>query len=144
MSVVVVMSERSGIMRGQPPRMIVDRLLPTLDERTATVVTALSHFGYGLVAGGGAGVLLPRAGGRTTGGVVFGLALWAAGYEGWVPLIGALPPAHRDDPRRAITMILGHVVFGATFGVLGPRPVPGEAGDEARGIRVTGSSGPGG
>jgi hypothetical protein len=44
---------------------------------------------FGAVAGGlfGAGHrALPGAGGRVPAGVVFGLAVWATAYQGWVPL----------------------------------------------------------
>lgn len=54
-------------------------------------------------------------------GAAFGLAVWAAGYEGWVPAMGVLPPAHRDKRSRALTMLAAHLVYGAVLGVASRR-----------------------
>jgi hypothetical protein len=51
-------------------------------------------------------------------GAAFGLALWAAGYMGWVPALGFSPAAHRESPPRNGLMISAHVVWGATVGLL--------------------------
>jgi hypothetical protein len=42
--------------------------------------------------------------------------VWLAGYEGWLPMMGILPPAHRDDRGRVGTMVAAHLVFGAALG----------------------------
>ena len=120
MTGVLVGSERAGFMPGQPPRTIIDRLLPGLNDRTADLVALATHLGYGAAAGIAGSVVLPRrARGRVVRGAAYGLVLWAVGYEVWVPLIQALPPAHRDEPKRVLTMIAGHLVFGSTLALCG-------------------------
>jgi hypothetical protein len=115
MTTFLVGSERTGVMRGQPPRMMIDRFVPGLHDDTADRVALVSHFAYGAAAGSLFAVLPGTRGGSAARGVVYGVLLWAAGYEGWVPLAGVLPPAHRDQRGRAITMLLGHAIFGSVL-----------------------------
>jgi len=42
--------------------------------------------------------------------------VWFVSYQGWVPALGLLPPAHRDRPGRPATMLIAHWVYGATLG----------------------------
>ena len=49
-------------------------------------------------------------------GTAFGLVVCAASYAGWIPAVGVLPPPHRDNPRRAWTMLIGHVIYGSVLG----------------------------
>lgn len=116
MSALMLTSERVGIMTGQPPRLIVDRFVPGLEEGAATVATVCFHGLYGAVAGALYAAVTPQGRVSARSGLAYGLLLWAAGYEGWVPAAGVLPPAHRDDRRRVITMISAHLVYGSVLG----------------------------
>ena len=115
MSSFMVAAERLGIMPGQPPRMIIDRLAPGLRDDVADAAALLSHGAYGAAAGAAFALL---AGDRrsTAWGVAYGVLVWAGGYEGWVPALGVLPPAHRDRPSRVAVMVTAHVVFGYSLG----------------------------
>ncbi|RIX28143.1 hypothetical protein [Amnibacterium setariae] len=116
MTGVLVAAERAGIMQGQPPRMLVDRALPSLDDAAADRVALVAHAAYGAGAGAVFAVLVRRRASRAlTRGVPFGLLVWVLSYEGWVPAAGVLPPAHRDLRGRAITMAVAHAVFGAAL-----------------------------
>ncbi|MDQ1512606.1 MAG: hypothetical protein QOC59_448 [Microbacteriaceae bacterium] len=123
MSVVLVAAAAAGLMRDQPPVLIVRKFLPNLPEPLVQAASWTAHFGYG-VAGGVLHDVLLRARPTPANGVAFALALWAASYEGWVPVAGVLPPAHADDRRRVATMIAAHVVYGATLGALTGRRRP--------------------
>lgn len=113
--------ERLGVLPGQPPRMLVDEVLPVDDDASADAAAAVSHLTIGVAAGGLFGLLgAPRRGGALVG-AGFGLALWVVGYEGWMPALRVLPPAHRDDRRRVGVMIGAHVVYGAVLGALAKR-----------------------
>jgi hypothetical protein len=116
MSALMVLSERAGLMPGQPPRMIVDRLAPELEPGAADAATLLSHGAYGAAAGAVFGGITRRGSASPLTGAVYGVLLWAAGYEAWVPALGVMPPAHRDDRARVLTMVLGHAVYGAVLG----------------------------
>jgi hypothetical protein len=39
-------------------------------------------------------------------------------YEAWVPMLGALPPLHRQRPRRRQPLLAAHVVYGAVLGAI--------------------------
>ncbi|WP_375387231.1 DUF6789 family protein [uncultured Amnibacterium sp.] len=121
MSVPMVASERCGGMPGQPPRRIVDHLAPALDDPAAHRAAVVVHLAIGVVAGAVlAGLPGPR-GPAPRLGVAYALAVWALGYEGWIPALGALPPAHRDRGGRVATMLTAHVVFGLVLGGLARR-----------------------
>lgn len=115
MSACLIVSERAGLMPGQPPRMAVDRFLPRLDDRRADRIALLAHLVYGAAGGVAPAVLSRTSTIRPSAGSAYGLALWVVGYEGWVPVLGVLPPAHRDHRGRVATMVAGHVVYGVTL-----------------------------
>ena len=50
-----------------------------------------------------------------------GEAVYAVSYAGWVPALGALPPADRDRPSRQLVMAAAHLVYGAVLGALDDR-----------------------
>lgn len=90
-----------------------------VDKSTHDALTLLSHFGYGAAAGA---VYAPLANRLPLppllGGAVFGLALWAASYLGWLPAAGILRPADEHPARRNALMIAAHLVWGGTLGLL--------------------------
>lgn len=125
MSVAFGIGQLAGAMDRLPPRLIVDRLLPVLPERARGPAAGILHLGYG-ATGGAAYAVLTRPGGRgAVTGSLFGLAVWAGGYEGWVPAAGVLPLAHRDRRGRAVTILLAHVTYGAALGMVARRAAIG-------------------
>jgi hypothetical protein len=114
-----------------PPKAITDRMLHRLgmhpSHETRVALAAAQHVGFGVATGALFGVVAPRS--RVTSilaGMGYGLAVWLASYEGWVPTIGALPRARRDRPDRQAMMIGAHVAFGAVLGAIAARPRPAE------------------
>ena len=90
-------------------------------EPMRDVVETLMHYGFGSTAGAIFGVLYRRLGLSRPGplqGIVFGLAVWASSYAGWVPGLAILPPPAQDDHRRAATILVGHIVYGAALGAI--------------------------
>jgi len=121
MSVAFGIGQVAGAIDRLPPRLIVDRIFPALPVPARASLEWLLHFGYG-AAGGSAYSMAARPAKRgPLTGSLFGLAVWAAGYEGWVPALGVLPPAHRDRRARAVTILLAHLVYGAALGGVGHR-----------------------
>jgi hypothetical protein len=140
MSVVLGIADATGIMTEQPPRRIVASLLPVRPSSRSTQALAVAaHLGYG-VAAGVVFSLLPRdlrrklEVGTTYGGVVY-----VAGYEGWLPMLGIFPPAHRDRRGRVATMVTAHLVYGASL-ACGHRMIRRATGglQPARGSRSSG------
>ena len=124
MSALMLAAGRAGLMGRQPPEAIVRQagaLTGTEPRgRTADVLASVAHLGFGAVTGAGHG-LLPPARHPVARGVVLGTGVYAVSYAGWVPALGALPPADRDRPPRQLAMLAAHVVFGAVLGALDDR-----------------------
>ena len=116
-------ARRLGIMqRRQPPEVIVDEAVGAAgadaDRGTVQAVAVAAHFAFGAAAGALFGSLARdpcRPGSR---GVGFGLLVWQVSYRGWIPRVGSMPHADRDEPGRRSTMFAAHVVYGATLGAL--------------------------
>lgn len=128
MSLVFGLGQLRGAMDREPPRLIIDTLLGTLPAEDRGPIAGMTHIGYGAAGGAAYTALTPPGlrGVRT--GALFGLLIWAVSYEGWVPAIGVMPPAHRDQLGRAITILLAHLVYGTTLGEVARRLAG--AGDE--------------
>lgn len=118
MSAFLVGAQRAGLLGKQPPRIIVESLAPELPEEESRPTSVAAHFGYGVAGGVAYRVLTRFLPGGTLSGAVFGLGIWAASYEGWLPALGILPPAHRDRPGRRWTMLAAHIVYGTVLGKL--------------------------
>ena len=109
-----------------PPHQITVEVAERVDQEQlvdepaeVAVATGAAHFGYGAAAGSlyaltAARMPLPSA----VKGAAFSLFVWAGSYLGWLPAVGLLPPATEHPPRRTLLMILAHLVYGATLGVL--------------------------
>lgn len=121
MSVFLLAAQRRGWLQKQPPRIIVEKLVPELSQRQERRAALIAHFGYGTGGGTAYGLLVRMLPANAATGAAFGLAVWAAGYEGWLPAMGVLPPAHRDKRSRALTMLAAHLVYGAVLGVASRR-----------------------
>ena len=86
-------------------------------QRDAATVAA--HFGYGTAMGGIYGALADHVPGpRAVSGIGWGLFVWAASYLGLLPALNLHEPATRHPRRRNILMIIAHIIWGATLGVL--------------------------
>jgi uncharacterized membrane protein YagU involved in acid resistance len=108
-----------------PPRQITERAAERagvqhlLDEQDRFAATMVAHFLYGSVVGAayvGTARHLPVP--AFAKGTLFGLVVWAASYQGWVPALGFLPPASEWPQGRNVLMTVAHVVWGSTIAAL--------------------------
>ena len=124
MSALMLAAGRAGLMGRQPPEAIVRQAgALTVGEprgRLADVLAAAAHLGFG-AATGAAYALLPPSGRPVLRGLAVGQAVYAVSYAGWVPALGALPPADRDRRPRQAAMAAAHLVYGAVLGALDDR-----------------------
>lgn len=93
-----------------PPREIISRLTTPSTESGARLSSVLAHFGFGAFAGALYASLPQRMSG-----MLFGVAVWAGSYLGWLPALGILKPATRHPPERNLLMLAVHLVWGLTL-----------------------------
>ncbi len=85
-----------------------------LDHNERSWFVWLSHFGYGSTVGS----LYTFIDGRVpplVGGAAYGLAVWAAGYLGYLPALGVVRPPGQYPAGRHASAILAHLVWGTTL-----------------------------
>ncbi|MEU8240934.1 hypothetical protein AB0C07_22045 [Actinoplanes missouriensis] len=85
-----------------------------LDDRHARLVNNITHWGYGMTAGAGYGLLagsLRRP--RVAYGPGFGAAVWAAGYA-VLPQAGLYKPIYEYDRTTLAKDLSAHLVYGTT------------------------------
>jgi uncharacterized membrane protein YagU involved in acid resistance len=108
-----------------PPRQIVAHIArwlgirKDLNKQQVNALTGFAHFGYGAAAGavyGPIGLALPVPG--IVSGIAWGLLVWAGSYLGLLPGLNILPSATRQPRQRVLLMILAHVVWSASLGIL--------------------------
>ncbi|MCZ2401814.1 hypothetical protein IV498_01090 [Paenarthrobacter sp. Z7-10] len=124
MTTGLTFSDRLGVRNRQPPRKIVQAALPDLPKDTLDTVAVVTHFGYGAAAGALYAAAIPARFRNPATGTGYGLLIWALAYEGWLPALGVVPAAHREKWSRALTMLLAHVLYGATLGLVGKLRIP--------------------
>lgn len=139
MSAFMLAAGKAGLMGEQPPDKIAGAVLDAADihmreEEEQDALAMLLHFGFGISCGALFGVLHRRLPFRVPAaleGMIFAFLIWATSYQGWIPALGIMPPASRDHPRRPLTMILAHFIYGALLGTVvarrNPPPDPQEA-----------------
>ena len=97
-------------------RQVEKRLPGPVQERVperARELGALSaHLAYGASAGAFYALLRPRGGNVLRDGVVLGLAVWAAGYLGWLPRAGLLPPVSQHTAPQLLGELGHHAMYG--------------------------------
>jgi uncharacterized membrane protein YagU involved in acid resistance len=123
MSALMLAAGKAGLIPLQPPERITAEALEFMrldvSESTKDALSMVDHFAFGATAGALFVLLhrkldLPIA--ASTQGVFFGLAVWLASYEGWVPALRIMPPVEHDHPGRPASMAVAHVVYGAVLG----------------------------
>ena len=126
MSLVMRGARRAGLVGELPPTRMAAALLDAVGvgagpQRLRDALAAVLHLGFGMAAG----ALFALVCGRLRAplapalqGLAYGLVVWLVSYMGWVPAVGLMPVATRDEPRRPVVMVLAHGVYGAVLGAL--------------------------
>jgi hypothetical protein len=128
MSALMLAARRLGITGTLPPEKITAKMLRRhgihADRGQQDALAAGLHFAFGAAAGGAFGVVARRVPVPSVPlGIAYGAAIWGVSYMGWVPSMGLMRRADHDQRGRQAVMLAGHLVFGATLGVLaGRRP----------------------
>jgi hypothetical protein len=109
-------------MRGNPGQYMVEQAeeilpesvrerIPDAAESAAAQVLGL---GYGVTFGALYAALRPRGGDPLTDGAILGAVCWAAGYLGWLPALGLMPPVGQQTAEQVLVPAAEHVAYGVT------------------------------
>jgi len=111
-----------------PPRQITMELAEKagvkkqMNEGERDIATIGAHFGFGASAGALYAPLASRVPGHPAlKGMLFGLLVWTVSYLGWIPAARILKPATQQAARRNVLMIVAHLIWGASLGVMTER-----------------------
>jgi uncharacterized membrane protein YagU involved in acid resistance len=126
MSALMLAARRLGITGTLPPEKITSKMLRRhgirADAGQQDAIALGLHFAFGAAAGGAFGVIARRVPVPSVPlGIAYGTAIWGVSYMGWLPSVGLMPRADHDQRGRQAVMLAGHLVFGATLGVLAGR-----------------------
>jgi hypothetical protein len=94
--------------------MLPRRAVARIPRKVESVAQQSARLLYG--AGFGALYSLARtdAEGVLLEGAALGLAVWAAGYLGWLPATRLMPPLTRQRPPQILAPVLEHVLYGVS------------------------------
>jgi hypothetical protein len=115
-----LLPETKAPIRGDPAVFMVQQARSVLPPGTraripgglqTTVEKALGP-GYGMTFGLLYGLLAPRHQRIVAGGALLGVAAWAAGYLGWLPATGLMPPVTEQRPGQVVAPLFNHLLFG--------------------------------
>jgi uncharacterized membrane protein YagU involved in acid resistance len=91
------------------------RILAPWETKKKKILTNVSHFGYGAAGGVAYSTFANKSDlSPAIKGTVFGLAVWAGSYFGWLPATKILPP-YMEHTKRHAMMAVSHVVWGTSI-----------------------------
>ena len=85
-----------------------------LSEEQEWAAAALAHLGYGTTMGALYGLTRGRCGALPTplAGALWGVAVWAFGYEGWLPMLRIRPATTTQPPQKWPVPVANHLLYG--------------------------------
>lgn len=90
-----------------------------LSQTQHEIATWAAHFGFGTGAGLFYGLFADKVQAPPVlKGAAFGLLVWAISYLGWLPEAGILNQPKQQPARPNGLMIVAHLVWGASLGLL--------------------------
>lgn len=94
-----------------------ERIVGPLSPKMHTAAVQGLRWSYGLVWPLGLAALadllgLDSAKKTIAAGAALGVLVWLVGYEGWLPALGVVPPAHRVPLGKNASSFASHVAYG--------------------------------
>jgi uncharacterized membrane protein YagU involved in acid resistance len=128
MSLFMAAARRAHWLGTPPPKKLTDRLLSGIGLPARShhrwAMTAVNHLAFGAVAGMPFAFLSRRLESqvaRLAAGGLYGVAVWAAMYQGVLPALGLMPEPRSDRPGRPTSMAIAHLIYGGALGLLDRR-----------------------
>ena len=107
-----IKADPGRFMVHQAERALPQKVSDAIPEQARQVASKATHLGYGASFGAAYGALRGQGGSPLLEGPLLGLATWAAGYIGWLPATGLMPPPWKHSAAQATLPILEHALFG--------------------------------
>ena len=115
----------AGVYRRKaPPEVIAEKVTDTVvdvekvPDPWLTPIKLAQHFGFGATVGAAFGLATAIVRPTTVAGMLAGLAVWKASYDGWIPALGIMPPPEEDEEGRQMAMVIAHIAYGLVLGAL--------------------------
>jgi hypothetical protein len=107
------MKEHPGkFMLHQAERVLPQKANEKITEKTESRIGDMLGLAYGMTIGALYGALRPRGGPKLLDGLWFGALSWAAGFLGWLPATGLMPPVWKHQPKQIAKPLVEHAVYG--------------------------------
>jgi uncharacterized membrane protein YagU involved in acid resistance len=111
-----LLARRAGLLDEVPPHKAIRSVAPRIPEPRLSWGSAIAHLAVGGVAGAAYAAMVPRRYRGARSGILFGIGVWALGYEVVMPTATEMAPAHRDRRDRAASIFVAHLIYGAALG----------------------------
>ncbi len=90
-----------------------------MNKAQILAATTTAHFGYGAGMGMLYGILARRLPFNSAlKGILFSIIIWAVSYQVVLPVIGFKESAQGETRQRNLLMIVAHIVWGASTGIV--------------------------
>lgn len=126
MTMVISAGQRLSLLHTPPPTQITSAATSAVANRVGidpeppesgfNTGALAAHAGFGAIAGAlyvAAKPILPSS--RSAAGAIWGGAIWASAYGGYLPALRLYPWPDDDRHSRTAVMIAAHIVYGVTL-----------------------------
>ncbi len=98
---------------------VTERANIELDKPQLLGASLVAHLGYGASMGSLYNMFARKVElSAVVKGVVFGVAVWAASYLGWLPAANFSEAASEEPTKRNVLMIGAHIIWGVTTALM--------------------------
>jgi hypothetical protein len=104
--------EPGKFMVHQAEKILPDRAKECVSEKTEKAAAKLLSPGYGITFGMLYAMARPKTKRAIREGALLGVATWAVGYLGWLPVARLMPPVWKQKPKQVALPVAEHAVFG--------------------------------
>ena len=107
-------------IKQEPGEFMIEKVEQHLPENVREKIPAQAEnaaakslaFGYGTTFGALYAASRPETRNLLVEGSALGLIVWGAGYLGWLPATGLMPPVTKQEPEQIAGPVLSHIIFG--------------------------------
>jgi hypothetical protein len=105
-----LLPESKPPMKADPGKFMAEKA--HVPEQLQKAAAKSLQMGYGMTSGMLYAAVRPRGGSILIDGTLLGVAVWAAGYLGWLPAADLMPPVTEHTAQQVTVPIVNHALFG--------------------------------